>query len=245
MKFKSFWIILLLNIFAFQLATAQLAIIKDKDGYTNVRELPTSKSKVIDKVYDFEVFWAYDGNGDLKFEVPKNWKHIIYGFELTKEIDFDIKLGFMHESRVQYLSDFEKLNTTIIGKKAVKLSNDSNSMQVKIEKEEFDESKHKVEYKGDLHILHIDGRAIWGSLDTPDNAITSIKTTVQGKTVNIPKSAFSDLYEPNFYTTEVYIDTATNTQYIQMLNSSGGIRYYVVWVIHNGEYHSRFVGEPY
>ena len=238
-----------MNIFAFQLATAQLAIIKDKDGYTNVRELPTSKSKVIDKVYDFEVFYAYDGTGGLDYEVPKQWDYILYNYEKTEYFSSEPEFGFMHRSRIQYLTDFDILNTSIIGSNFIRLKNDSNTIQVKIECDNFVDSSHHIEYKGKYNIIHIDGRMSWGTdwgmghmLKTK---INSISVDMDGNSIVLPTFAFDDLYNPNLSKTEVYVDKASSNLYITMLNSDGAGAYLVALVIHNGKYHSRFVGIPW
>lgn len=36
--------------------SGQVAIIKDKEGYTNVRDKPDSNSEIVDRVFENEVF---------------------------------------------------------------------------------------------------------------------------------------------------------------------------------------------
>ena len=51
--------LLYLIIFFYPLvSTAQLAIINDPDGYTNVRAEPSGKSKIIHQVKENELFWT-------------------------------------------------------------------------------------------------------------------------------------------------------------------------------------------
>jgi len=67
--------ILFLILFTLRLFS-QVAVIDDKDGFTNVRENPDGKSKVIYKIQDFELFLyeteSTDNNDWIKVFLPKN-----------------------------------------------------------------------------------------------------------------------------------------------------------------------------
>jgi uncharacterized protein YgiM (DUF1202 family) len=62
------------------------AVIKDPDGYTNVRRMKSSSSDIVTKIYDGEEFYTHAQDG--------TWWQI-----KTK----DGKLGYMHVSRIDVL----------------------------------------------------------------------------------------------------------------------------------------------
>jgi hypothetical protein len=47
-----------------------MLIIKDKDGYTNIREEPDGKSKIIGQVHKYEVFYSVEGCEDMEISPP-------------------------------------------------------------------------------------------------------------------------------------------------------------------------------
>ncbi|WP_196889346.1 hypothetical protein [Aureivirga sp. CE67] len=73
------------------IAQEKLGQINDPDGYTNVREQKTSKSKIKFKVYEEEYFY---------FEelANENW------FKIT---NMDGDSGFMHKSRIKEITEFK------------------------------------------------------------------------------------------------------------------------------------------
>ncbi len=88
----------------------QLGKINDPDGYTNVREHPTTKSKILFKITDSEYFYYESSN-------VKDW---------CKVTSMDGNSGFMHQSRIESLNEF-----TINGK--IYKSNESK-LKVRIKK---------------------------------------------------------------------------------------------------------------
>ncbi|CAL2055677.1 hypothetical protein T190820D02B_10198 [Tenacibaculum sp. 190524A05c] len=81
------------------IAYGQLAIIKDVDGYTNVRELPNIDSKIIYKLTESEVFI---------FELPEenkdsNWIPVFISknkYSLGNSKSLNYLEGFIHKSRL-------------------------------------------------------------------------------------------------------------------------------------------------
>lgn len=49
-------LLLFISLFHLQVCQAQLCIINDKDGYTNVREKASQNSKIVGKVIENQVF---------------------------------------------------------------------------------------------------------------------------------------------------------------------------------------------
>src|SRR5947209_4526150 len=45
---------------AVSVSSAQLAVIRDKDGYTNIREKPSLESKVLGRIYEGDIFYYWE-----------------------------------------------------------------------------------------------------------------------------------------------------------------------------------------
>jgi hypothetical protein len=65
-----------------------IAVINDPDGYTNLREKASSKSKILTKIYEGETFEVYTEDS------PKDWWMIYH--------QKSQKTGFIHKSRVKF-----------------------------------------------------------------------------------------------------------------------------------------------
>jgi hypothetical protein len=61
------------------------------------------------------------------------------------------------------------------------------------------------------------------------------------KTITLPKSALAGLYEPSISSAEANYDKATDTIYIQTMNSDGAGGYFVIWKIEKGIYQDRLI----
>ena len=81
-----FGFLISLNMFGNEL----LGKINDPDGYTNVREKPTTKSKILFKILDTEYFYYESSEID-------DWCRIT---------NMNGDSGFMHQSRIEGLSEF-------------------------------------------------------------------------------------------------------------------------------------------
>lgn len=96
----------------------QLGKINDPDGYTNVRENPTTKSKILFKILDTEYF--YYESSDIS-----NWCRVT---------NMNGDSGFMHQSRIEGLSEF-----TINGK-----TYKSNESKLKVRIKKIGNTKIKI-----------------------------------------------------------------------------------------------------
>jgi hypothetical protein len=129
---------------------------------------------------------------------------------------------------------------------------DGEHIQVTITTGTFNPSKHKL-MMVDKHVLRIDNHPYYGGKigETPRTTIESIIVLVDKDTVPIPRSAYSDLYDPKFSFTEegaartrnaIYLsaDKFTHTFYIYTLNiENGGSEF--TWVIRDKQYLRRIV----
>ncbi|BAV05964.1 hypothetical protein FLA_1979 [Filimonas lacunae] len=207
----------------------QFAVVSDKDGYVNIRAGASTKERVIDTLSNGHVIFCYD------FDEVGSWKSIAYvkaGLEESNE-------GTIYKDRYVFVSSFKKIPVVVKGTSTVKWKKDS--IEVAIVSRPFDESKHT--YKRNKNFIElIDNKKAWGTDGgIPREEYVSIIVKMGSKTFALPRTTFSDLYEPGFEFTEVNFDKTSNTLYIQANNGDGAGGYSVIWRIVNGFYKDRFV----
>ena len=100
------YLIIVSIIFFCNLNYGQVAVIKDVDGFTNVRKLPKIDSEVIYKLKDSEVF-IYQEN-----ETESDWITVYisknkYQMECG---EVDTFTGYIHKSRLYPIEDLNKYN---------------------------------------------------------------------------------------------------------------------------------------
>ena len=210
---------------------SSFAVINDKDGYVNVRKEKSVHSKVLKKLDNNTLIFAFDYN---KSE-DGNW---IYA-------DNE---GYIYSDRVKWLEKLPKVAKGVEKKNAIHFS--GKDIQVVLSSEKFDKSKHSFKYNKEYPdaIEKIDGKTFFGTDgNMPKEAYKSIEVKIRGKQVSIPQSAYSDLYEPNLYTdlNFVYYDKDSDSYYIVATNSDGAGAYMVCWQIEKGIYKGRKIGIPF
>jgi len=203
------------------------AIINDKDGFVNVRKDANPKSEIIGKLYSKDIFLY-----DTESETPSKW------IKVYKQQPKNYLLqGYVYEDKIYPISKFPRLHQKKTGTNTSTLQNDS--ILVTIQSSKFVSKNHKLSFEGDQ--THIDGKLIWGTDDsTPRIHISFVKITIDGLSIDIPKNAFEDLYEPNYSNFNVYLGK-NNTIYIEMDNSDGAGAYTIIWIIKNGKYFDRYI----
>ena len=230
------FLLLTTNAFA-QGPLGDYAVVKDKDGYVNIRAKENVKSKIVGTLPNNTlVYTLFDTTED----------------ETGEEIFFNwiaVDKGYVHKSRLKMIGEFPSIgkgkeqgnSITIAGK----------GISVTLTQQKFDKTKHKITKKKHKYYeeLIIDGKSAQGT-DTsfiPEDHYKSIIVTINGKNVSIPKSAYDDLYEVAMYTDNnaVYYDKEEDTIYIIAHNGSGANAYEVCWQIVKGEYKTRIIGEPF
>ena len=215
------------------------AVVKDKDGYVNIRAKESVKSKIVGTLPNNTlVYTLFDTTED----------------ETGEEIFFNwiaVDKGYVHKSRLKKIYEFPS-----IGKGKEKETENSitiaeKGISVTISTQKFDKTKHKITKKKHKYYeeLIIDGKSTQGT-DTsfiPENHYKSIIVTINGKNVSIPKSAYDDLYQVWVYpyNNKVYYDKEDDILYIIAHNGSGANAYEVCWQIVKGEYKTRIIGEPF
>ena len=216
----------------FALVRAQeeaFAVINDKDGYVNVREGKSAQSKVLKKLNNKTIVFAY--NYDKTTD--GNW---IY-------TDED---GYIYNDRVKWIHKFPQIAKGIV--KGSTMVFEGREIQVVLTSGKFDKSKHSFEYFKDspTGIEVIDDELPYGTDGKiPTTEYRSIEVNIHGKRVSLPKDAYSDLYEPTFLTdhNSVYYDKESDILYIVANNNYADRPYKVCWQIEKGVYKGRKVIE--
>ncbi|MCK5740720.1 MAG: hypothetical protein KAH48_00770 [Chlorobi bacterium] len=137
-------ILILISIFAASplFAQSELAIINDKDGFTNLRAKQNGKSKVLRKIKKDELFYCEETDSDW-------WEAVYYTYK-TGEI-----VGYIHKSRVQLFYDLpaetqkKRINTILVRQKKLALeSNRLRALQIyKDGKEAWPNEADRVAYE--------------------------------------------------------------------------------------------------
>ena len=213
--------VLIAIILSAAISEAQVAIINDKDGYTNVREQPNTQAEVIHRINSNEVFWYSDEEqGEwIKIYVPKN----DFSFGSTQT---DFVEGFIHKSR---LLPLEKT-------KAYKGSNFTFKYEIK----PFSTQGRIIDKQEGRHIVAIDGRPVWGTDGNyPKTQVIGVDVRVEGKQIPISRAFYNDIYEcSNSF--NVYKNG--DTYFVYQWNSDGAGGYQIVWVFTKEGLKQRLVG---
>ena len=224
------FILLTTNSFA-QGPLGDYAVVKDKDGYVNIRAKESVKSKIVGTLPNNTLVYGFF---DKEYN-PTNW--------------IEVDKGYVHQSRLKKISDFRAIEVKVQGNSIIF---DDKDVKVTITKQKFDKTKHKITKKGQgsYEQLIIDGKEIIygesGSL-TQDH-YKSITVTMKGKNVPIPKSAYDDLHGilyDRYLNRFIYYDEEAEALYIYAVNGEAGLAYQVCWQIVKGEYKTRIIGEPF
>ena len=203
------------------------AVVKDKDGYVNIRAKENVKSKIVGTLPNNTLVYGFF---DKEFN-PTNW--------------IEVDKGYVHQSRLKKIFDFRAIEGKVQGNSVVY---DDKDVKVTITKQKFDKTKHKITKKGQgsYEQLIIDGKEIiygWDGSLAQDH-YKSITVTIKGKNVPIPKSAYDDLYEISYFSSSIYYDEEAEALYIYAVNGEAGLAYQVCWQIVKGEYKTRIIGQP-
>ena len=230
------FLLLTTNAFA-QSPLGDYAVVKDKDGYVNIRAKENVKSKIVGTLPNNTLVYTFFDTTDDETgeEIFFNW--------------IAVDKGYVHKSRLKMIGEFPSIgkgkeqgnSITIAGK----------GISVTLTKQPFDKTKHKITKKKHKEYSEyiIDGKRVQGLYNDeflPKDHYKSITVTINGKNVPIPKSAYDDLYEIGLYTDNnfAYYDKEDDILYIIAYNGDGANAYKVCWQIVKGEYKTRIVGEP-
>jgi len=207
------------------------AVISDKDSYVNVRKEKSTQSKVLKKLENNTLIFV------LEYDKAQEGNWIYADYE-----------GYIYNDRGKWIHKFPQIAKGIA--KGNTIVFEGKEIQVTLATEKFDKDKHSFKYHKEYRdvIEKIDRKPFWGTDgNMPKKEYKSIEVKIRGKQVSIPKSAYSDLYQPNLYTdlNFVYYDKDNDILYIVANNGDGAGAYTVCWQIEKDVYKGRKVGIPF
>jgi hypothetical protein len=234
----------LLFLFTFLLVVAsraQTAVVKDADGYCNIRQSADIGSKIIDTLHIERLVYI------LPDQENSEWYQVDY-VENNRKLQDQICSGFIHRSRVVLLSSLWRFSR--VEETASHLSLSQDSLSFKIAFRPFSRKVRKIEYGKseweERYVKSVDGKFPWGiDGNIPKQEYEYIKISVGKRTSKLPLKFIGDLFEPNLSMTSAYYDPASGRCYLEALNSDGAGAYMVVWVFEHGELVSRETFIPF
>ncbi len=126
-----------------------------------------------------------------------------------------------------------------------------DNISVKITAGVFFPTQHKIFYS-DKYLTKIDNKPYYGNYGKmPTISIASVAVTINGDSIQIPQTAFADLFNPSFIYTDqqgkikthdnVYLSADKRKIYIYMLNLDNTGGYEVTWIIEDKKFVRRVV----
>jgi len=244
-------------------AQDDFAVIRDSDGFTNVRE-STLQSKITGKIVKYQPFDCYtEGDGE-EIHYP-NMINIGYSEYANKNGESyqqnsssaEDKTGYIYKNRIYKLSQMPQLKLKTVSDSKALYANDS--IQVTFGTAKFNPSKHQLNDDNRKLITdtsldalseklsYVDGKRIWGFISEHDSKeITSITISYDKKSYSLPASSFKNIFHPNFDTNYTKICIGLDGEiYIWMQNGDGAAGYNVIWVIVEGELKYMYIDISY
>jgi hypothetical protein len=221
---KNFLIIISILFFC-NLNYGQIAVIKDVDGFTNVRKLPEIDSEIIYKLKDSEVF-SYQ---ETENEAESNWITVYisknkYQLECGEDDTF---IGYIHKSRLCPIEDLTKYSGTEF------------SFKYKLKKFSLE---NKISDFDGKWLTKINGRRIYGTDgNIPKTEVVGIETSINGKSIEIPNILYEDIFECN---NEFEINKNKGDYIVHQWNSDGAGGYLIIWVLGNEKLKQRLILIP-
>jgi hypothetical protein len=200
-------------------------IINDEDGYTNLREQPNGKSKIVGKVNKFQVFLAFgepceDNPG---YDPKNNWVYVktddIKGYIYSKNIMMLFKLPELKEKKLTKRG-FNNKQATLTDS----LIRANDSLVVTMILQPINKQLHQfVIEEGER--AWIDGRNDYHGDRVPAIEIRSIEISCKGKKSILQSDKLKDLFDPN----DLGVYIGMNGELYIFIGGSGDESQYGIW----------------
>jgi hypothetical protein len=222
MKYVILYFFLIISSFAF----AQVAIIRDADGFSNVRNDRSSTSKVLYELKTDVVFFYseeyYDKSVEwVKVFIPKNK----FSFDCpSKYLE-----GFIHKSRINPLEELKPYNGI--------------DFKFKLVDKPFNSKDKIIDYVDDVYVFSINGLHPFGiDGNKPNLEIDKIDISLNNTKISVSPALIMDLFECKDNSKIYKVDR----NFIVHLTCSDGAGYYeLVWVVNEKGIMQRLVGSVY
>jgi hypothetical protein len=142
----------------------------------------------------------------------------------------------------------EKVPYTSLGKDSIVF--EGNGIKAEVKTAPFDPAKHKLNYD-DKYLVRIDRRPYYGNYGkVPKTEISNVMLIIRGDTINIPPTAYNDLFNLNFTyldkglertTDAVYISKVGQRVYLYLFSKDNTGSYEVTWIIQDRRYLRRIL----
>jgi len=207
-----------------------LRTVEDPDGYTNIRSGPSIKDKVVGTVPSGSVV-AIEGGPE------KEWVKL--AFDTDNEA-----AKYIHGSRLKKLETWKRVGPKLDKPNAAG-SVAQDGFEARVKSLPFVAANHKIT-KTEHGTYNVDGSYAKGTDGTLPKESLSLEVSLNGKAVEIPKAAFTDLYEPNLGSLALLTPAnAADHAVVLMTNGDGAGGYCVAWAFQKGRYLGRVVFVPF
>jgi hypothetical protein len=214
---------------------AQTAIVRDADGFCNVRDSASGSSRIIDTLGTGRLVYVLEDQAD------GDWLSVDYRKGVKT------RTGFINRSRLRWLGSLPKFKTLHADIDLLKLQLDT--LGFVFARRPFTVSGRKVAYEngdGGKLVKSIDGRHAWGTDGgLPRYEYASVQMIWGRQTIDLPFHLYKDLFEPNFQMTTAYLDRSAGLIYVEGENGDSAGSYVVVWTISAGRVVNREVFIPF
>lgn len=234
-------ILLLISIFFFDVCQAQLCIINDKDGFTNVRQKADKNSKIIGKIIEGQVF-AIDSFVEDEENKSEDWIAVKFPTNVDKNLTFvrfegGEKTGYIHKSRLVELETLPKFEMNEVNSNQV--IHHYKDIEIEIETQVFKKSDHKITQSEKGHYI-IDGKKTFPYYGGESSEIKSIKIKSKNNTFDFPKIAFKNLMMIIAKNTTVY--KGNKDEFYIVFNAGDGADFYnIIYCLRNNQLISRTI----
>jgi hypothetical protein len=142
----------------------------------------------------------------------------------------------------------EKVPYTSVGKDSIVF--EGGGIKAEVKTAPFEPAKHKLNYD-EKYLERIDRRPYYGDYGkVPKSEISNVMLIIRGDTINIPPTAYNDLFNLNFTyldkgakrtTDAVYISKVGQRVYLYLYSRNGSGSYEVTWIIQDRRYLRRIL----
>lgn len=223
-------ILLFISFFLIEICHAQLCIINDKDGYSNLRGKPNQNSKIAGKLVDGQAF-AID-NYIQDDNQLKDWIAVKFPVKINKNAGYlkfegEEKTAYIHKSRLITLEDLPHFEKNEINEN--KVIHHYKNIEITIETQAFKKSEHKIiQSKKGIYI--IDGEKVFPYYGGVTQQIKNITIKSKNNDYSTPKSAFKNFMMVDANNSTVYLGQK-GEMYVVLNAGDGADSYDIVFCI--------------